>query len=198
VPDATAARRPGRPPDPEADRLILQTAKRLLSEQGYARMSMDAVARAAGVARTTLYRRYRDKSELVIAAIEHTRAAAGGAPPDTGSARRDLVEHLELARRRFDISLAGTMLVEEAHNAELVRLFRERIVRPRLAYVRNALQRGVDRGEIRADIDADAVVELLFGAYLAHHLAYGRPAPDWPEATVEAIWPAIAPPVKRA
>src|SRR5262249_17378534 len=67
-------RRPGARKDPEADRLILETAHRLLRELGYDRLTMDAVAREAGVARTTAYRRYRDKADLVSAAIETLRA----------------------------------------------------------------------------------------------------------------------------
>ena len=56
--------------DPEADRLILEAAKRQLRELGYDRLTMDAVASQAGVARTTVYRRYRDKVDLVSAAID--------------------------------------------------------------------------------------------------------------------------------
>src|SRR5947209_17687102 len=67
-------RRPGARKDPEADRLILETTHRLLRELGYDRLTMDAVAREAGVARTTVYRRYRDKADLVSAAIETLRA----------------------------------------------------------------------------------------------------------------------------
>ena len=62
--------------DPEADRLILEAAKRLLREMGYDRLTMDAVASRAGVARTTVYRRYRDKAELVSAAIDTLRDPA--------------------------------------------------------------------------------------------------------------------------
>src|SRR5438876_10564130 len=98
--------------DPEADRLLLEAAKRQLREVGYARLTMDAVARQAGVARTTLYRRYRDKADLVSAAI--VRQPTGGA--DSGDARRDLVAHLDNARRNFDMSLAGTLLMEERHD----------------------------------------------------------------------------------
>src|SRR5436309_4410355 len=96
-------RRPGAQMDPEADRLLLEAARRQLRDVGYARLTMDAVAREAGVARTTLYRRYRDKAELVSAAIDRLRRPSRR--PDTGSARADLVAHLENVRRNFDMSL---------------------------------------------------------------------------------------------
>src|SRR6266566_1250108 len=94
-------RRPGGQMDPEADRLILETAKRLLREQGYDRLTMDGVAREAGVARTTVYRRYRDKADLVSAAIDTLRDPAKRAR--SGDARRDLIAHVENMRRNFDM-----------------------------------------------------------------------------------------------
>src|SRR5436190_17580502 len=122
-------RRPGGRMDPEADRLILEAAKRLLHEQGYDRLTMDAVASLAGVARTTIYRRYRDKAELVSAAIDTLRDPARR--PRSGDTHADLVAHVENMRRNFDMSLAGTLLMEEPHNPRLLALFRERMVLPR-------------------------------------------------------------------
>jgi AcrR family transcriptional regulator len=186
----TERRRPGARPDPEADRLILEAAQQLLVDEGYARMSMDGIARRAGVARTTVYRRYADKAELVTAAIEHSRTQTE--LPDLEDAQAELEAHLEFVRRMFDASLAGTMLVEERHNPELVRRFRERIVRPRFGYVRDVLIRGMQRGEVRKDLDVDATLELFFGAYLAHCMKTGRPGRDWPKRVVAALWPALA------
>jgi AcrR family transcriptional regulator len=175
--------------DPEADRLILTTARRLLREVGYARLTMDAVARQAGVARTTLYRRYRDKADLVSAAIASLRQPSGAA--DSGDARRDLVAQLENARRNFDMSLAGTLLMEERHDPGLMELFRERMVLPRRQIVRDTLCRGIERGQVRSDIDIDRVLDLLLGALFSAVLAAGRPGPDWAEQTVAALWPAL-------
>ena len=124
--------------DPEADRLILETAKRLMHERGYDRLTIDAVAREAGVACTTIYRRYRDKAELVSAAIDTLRDPARR--PHSGDARADLVAHVENMRRNFDMSLAGTLLMEEPHNPRLLALFRERIVLPRRAIIRDSIQ----------------------------------------------------------
>ena len=99
----------GRPLDESVDEAILQATVRLLHGQGYARMSIAGVAEEAGVGRPAIYRRYSDKADLVSAAIAHMRVRV--AAPDTGSARQDLVEHLERARRIYDMSLMGTLLV---------------------------------------------------------------------------------------
>src|SRR5947209_5878568 len=182
-------RRPGAQPDPEADRLLLEAAKRQLHEVGYARLRMDAVAREAGVARTTLYRRYRDKADLVSAAINGLRRPS--ARPDTGDARQDLVAHLDNVRRNFDLSLAGTLLMEEPHNPQLLALFRERMVIPRRAIVREAIERGIERGQLRDDLDVERVLDLLLGALLSAVFASGRPGPAWSEETIAALWPAL-------
>src|SRR5436309_216963 len=183
-------RHPGGRMDPEADRLILQAAKRLMREQGYERLTMDGVAKQAGVARTTVYRRYRDKAELVSAAIDSLRDPSKR--PNSGDVRRDLVAHVENMRRNFDMSLAGTLLMEEPHNPRLIALFRERMVQPRRQIIRDSIEAGIERGQIRADLDVERILDYLLGALFAAFLTGGRPGPDWSEQTVDAIWPALA------
>jgi AcrR family transcriptional regulator len=183
-------RRPGGQMDPEADRLILETAKRLMREQGYERLTIDGVAKQAGVARTTVYRRYRDKAELVSAAIDTLRDPSKR--PDTGDARRDLVQHVENMRRNFDMSLAGTLLMEEPHNPQLIALFRERMVHPRRQIIRHSIEKGIERGQIRPDLDTERILDYLLGALFAAVLTRGRPDSDWSQHTIDAIWPALS------
>jgi AcrR family transcriptional regulator len=183
-------RRPGARKDPEADRLILETAHRLLRERGYDRLTIDAVAREAGVARTTVYRRYRDKADLVSAAIQTLRVPARRSA--TGDARRDLIAHLDGVRRNYGVSLAGTLLMEEPYNPRLLELFRERMVRPQREIVADTLKEGIERGEIRADVDVERVLDLVLGAFFAAVFAEGRPGSRWPEQIIDALWPAIA------
>ena len=183
-------RRPGARKDPEADRLILETAHRLLRELGYDRLTMDAVAREAGVARTTVYRRYRDKADLVSAAIETLRAPSKRSA--SGDARRDLIAHLDGVRRNYGVSLAGTLLMEEPYNPQLLELFRERMVTPQRDIVADTIKEGIERGQIRADVDIERILDILLGAFFAAVFAGGRPGSGWAEATVDALWPAVA------
>ena len=183
-------RRPGARKDPEADRLILETTHRLLRELGYDRLTMDAVAREAGVARTTVYRRYRDKPDLVSAAIETLRSPVKRST--SGDARADLIAHLEGVRRNYGVSLAGTLLMEEPYNPGLLALFRDRMVIPQRLIVAETIQQGIERGQVRSDLNVERVLDLLLGAFFAVVFASGRPGPEWPEATVDALWPALA------
>lgn len=193
VSDAPATRRPGgRPQDPDADQRILEAAIKLLSEQGFTRMSIEAVAAESGVAKTTIYRRFADKVDLVSAALNKYLAQMD--PVELGSARKELVVHLQHNRERIDPAIPGSLLAEEEANPRLLEVFREQVIHPRFAMIRETLERGIERGELRAGLDADVVTQLLVGAFFAHYLHRGRPDDDWPERVVDAIWPALVTP----
>jgi AcrR family transcriptional regulator len=180
----------GRPLDERLDTAILQATVRLLKEQGYARMSIAGVAEEAGVGRPAIYRRYKDKADLVSSAIAFMRTRVPA--PDTGSTRDDLLQHLEQARRLYDMSLAGTLLVEQDLHPELLDRFRQRMLHPHREQVAAALQRGKDRGEVRADLDLDIAAQLLMGPFLYHALVAGRPPRGWAAAVLDQLWPAFA------
>lgn len=191
VPDRNApARGVGRPLDQKVDEAILDATWRLLLTEGYSSMSIARVADAAGVGRPTIYRRYSDKSELVAAVIAAKRT--GIAPIDTGSTREDLIAHLDFARRRFQMGLAGALLVEEGRQPELLKLFRKGMLVPRRDDVVLAFERGKARGEIRPDLEVMAAVDALFGSFVYHYLVTGRPRRGWSEQVVDTLWPAFA------
>src|SRR5207249_2035868 len=79
----------GRPRDSSRDLAILDATLSLLTELGYEQLSMEAVAGRSGAAKTTIYRRYRDKAALVAAAVEH-RAPAKPPQPGGESLREDV------------------------------------------------------------------------------------------------------------
>ena len=188
--DPVRARGAGRPLDENVDAAILETAWRLLLEEGYARMSIARVAEEAQVGRPAIYRRYRDKSELVAAVLADKQSRTQ--PIDTGSARGDLITHLEFARRRFAVELAGTMIVEGRKHPELLEGFRRGMLQPRMADIAAAFERGKERGEVRADLDCEVAVHALMGAFMFHRIAEGQPKKGWAEHVVDQLWPAFA------
>jgi AcrR family transcriptional regulator len=188
--DAAPARGSGRPLDENVDAAILDAAWRLLLEDGYARMSIAQVAETARVGRPAIYRRYRDKSELVAAVIADKTSRVP--PVDTGSTRDDLVSYLEFARRRFTMTLAGTLIVEERNHPELLEQFRDGMLAPRRNEIAAALDRGKERGEVREDLDTRLATDALMGSFIFHSLAIGRPSKGWSERVVDTLWPAFA------
>lgn len=192
--DSHAAPTRGRPRDPETDTAILAAALRLIGELGYDRMSMEAVAAAAGVGKMTVYRRYRDKADLASAAVAHM--TDWGSPPDTGDIRQDLVQTMQNFYRYFKggrpMCTIGSLLVEERHNPELIKLFRARVIRPRRRLLATIIKRGMASGAVRADADIEHIVDLLAGAYFARYLAGLSTDRRWAEKVVDSIWRGMA------
>lgn len=180
----------GRPRSAEADQAIIQATLKLLGEQGYARMSIEAVAAEAGVGKTTIYRRYESKADLASAAV--ARLVDAENLPDSGSTRDDLLELINRMQRKFregnGMNMIGTLLVEEQHNPKLLQLFRERVIGPRRSLLRIVMERGARRGEVRPDADFDSAIDALTGAYFARYLAGLVPDEDWSERIVDTVW----------
>ena len=185
----------GRPRSTEADRAILQSTLRLLVEQGYDAMSMEGVAAAAGVGKTTIYRRYPGKRELVVAAVS-SLAASVEAPPDSGDTRADLLTFMRQMHALFTggpgFSMLGTLLVKERDDPALLDHFRRLVIRPRMEVVIGLLRRGIERGEIRADIPLEVAVQILAGAIFARHIS-GQPEDDqWLRSVMDTFWRGIS------
>ena len=185
-------RSPGRPLDPEVDRAILAAAGEIFVRDGFQNMTLPGVADAAGVAKTTVYRRYPNTVELVLATINHLNTDVSA--PDTGSARDDLVAVLDFARLRFDPSVTGTLLTEEREHPELLEAARRQMIVPAIDRFRRVLRAGVGRGELRSDLDVDAAAHALLGSFFIRYLERGRPRAGWAKGIVEALWPAFAAP----
>ena len=164
-------------------------------EEGYAGMSVQGVASEAGVGKTTIYRRYNSKEELAAAAVATLRDD-WGPPSDTGDARADIVEMLVQNQAALErgpgFAMIGALLVEERRNPELFELFRQRIIRPRRDDAMMVLQRGVERGEIRADANLEVAVHAMIGSILARHILDAPQAREQIEQTVDTIWSGLA------
>ncbi len=164
----------GRPRTPEAARAVLTQTLRLLTEGGYGAMSVDGVAAAAGVSKATLYRRYSNKRELVVAALSLLRQEAPAAL-DTGDIERDLVavigDMLRYFSRMNGFAFVGAMLAESGRNPEFLTLFQEHVILPRRASLNGLLGRGIKRGELHGGLDIEAAVDCIGGSVYARHLS---------------------------
>ena len=183
------ARPPGRPRDERATRAITDAALRQLVVLGYARMSMESIASEAGVARATVYRRFRDKADVVTAAIADN---PGGRIPDAPSddPRAELIVFLEGFDGRFGescVEVIGTLLGSR-EEADALALHRRRVIEPRTAYVRALLLRAQELGDVPADTDVDLAVQMLTGSVLARRISGMPSPPDWAARAVDMIW----------
>jgi AcrR family transcriptional regulator len=162
--------RGGRYLDSSRDPALREAALALLAEVGYDRLTMDAVAARARAGKTTIYRRWQGKAELVVDALNSLK----GAPeiPDTGSLRDDLralAQSITSAEGKFGAQLTIGMVSALARDAGLRQVFRQKFIAPRMAGFRTVFERAVTRGEMPAGHDLDLLARL-FPALALHQL----------------------------
>ncbi len=165
----------GRPRHPRTDEAILAATFRQLVDVGYGNLSVESVAAAAGVAKTTIYRRYRTKRDLAIAALQ-VEIPFPDFPPsvDIRAGLRSVIALI--AHAMVDsgaIRILGSLLVESNREPDLFAAFRQRLIEPRRVLVMELLRRGIERGEVRRDADPLIVTEMMAGAIFAHHAILG-------------------------
>src|SRR3954449_9993913 len=139
-----------RPLDPEVDRAIETAAMTLLADRGFARMSMEAVAAAAGVGKPAIYRRYPDKAALVAEVIARQLPVLD--PPDLGDTRAELWQLVELGFPKDGagyVGLIGGLIAEQQRHPELIESFRRSVLLPRRAVGLALVERGQRGGGIR-------------------------------------------------
>ncbi|MFI5272771.1 MAG: TetR/AcrR family transcriptional regulator [Ktedonobacterales bacterium] len=194
--DLPPARKPGRPRSQRAHRAILEAVLQLLIEMGYQGMSLEAVAARAGVGKTTIYRRWSSKEQLVIDALASLETNADFI--ETGDLRADLIAHLrrELDPRaqQFPVVLLFRLLGEVLANPDLFAIYHERVVAPQIAQLATAVERSKARGELRPDVSPELFIELLAGPIMTHFIVTGEMTlPDeFPERIVDAAWRGVA------
>ncbi len=182
--------RGGRRPDPAVDEAIRRATVELLPERGFD-LTFDEVAQHAGVGRTSVFRRYSTKQELILAAAEQITIDRIEVP-DTGSLLGDLTLAVRAVHRVFEEpatqALARHALVaalREQAGAVIIRTLLDR----RLDLVTALLERAVERGELPGTGRARLVADLLSGMLMAR-LATGQPLPG--EHECDALAAAMA------
>jgi AcrR family transcriptional regulator len=153
----------------------------LLAEVGYDRLTMDAVAARAHAGKTTIYRRWQSKAELVVDALNGLKGEHD--IPDTGSLRQDLhamataITNAENPVGALTVGMVNALV----HDAELRRVFQKKFIAPRMAAFRTIFERAVARGEMPAGHDLDLLARL-FPALGLQHLVMSGALPDTPLA----------------
>ncbi len=180
----------GRPRSAEADAAILAAASDVFCEVGYEGLSMECVANRAGVGKTTIYRRYPTKLDLVMATVEQLSAGTV-LTPDTGHLRSDLIALGQRLHAMFTESNAGKAipmtLAAKARNPELA-VAHEAFVLGRRAATVEVIQRGIDRGELAADADPWVIADLVTGAIFMRVFVTGQEVTDaYLEAMIDQV-----------
>jgi len=167
----------GRPRSEDARRAVLSTVLVLCERDGYANVTIKAIADEAGVGRQTVYRWWSDKAEIVMDALIDLRERelptlyqpSGDPLADVEAVLRITYEYTQRVTGR---ALVGLMADAQAEKRLSQRL-QDTVIGPRRQALRDILQEGVDAGTLTADVSLDLVVDFAWGTMwyrmLSHH-----------------------------
>lgn len=159
----------GRPRSEQVEQAIIDATIALLAEHGYLGLSIEAIAAQAGVAKTTVYRRWPGKDELILAALSRLKGPL--ATPAGEDVRADLLYLLDHVRAQWTNGVHGRLMHQLSADGwdrpQQYREFRERLIAPRTRVMLDVLQRGIDEGLIHEGTDLRAVHEMLVSPILA-------------------------------
>jgi AcrR family transcriptional regulator len=186
-------RKPGRPRDRDTHAAILAATRRLLLENGYHRLTFEAVASAAGTSRSTVYRWWPTRGTLVLEAAAHNMNI--GEVPDTGDSRTDIQIAIHQLIETFSDRLAGIVIMAAIANLDndmqMATTFRETTVYPWRTTAAEAIQRAVDRGDLPADTDVQFLLNVIVGTVFQCTITPATPMTDGlEEGLLELAFPA--------
>lgn len=171
---------PGRPRSIQSHQAMLKATLELLAEVGFDAMSIDAIAARARVGKTTIYRRYTSKEELVADALESVREEI--TLPDTGNLQSDIDALIQNAAQ-ITLSPLGrqtvAMIISSASsNAQFAQIYWTKYLQPRRKTFAIVLQRAKARNEIPADLDSDLVFDTM-SAIMLYALIFQPTSESW-------------------
>jgi AcrR family transcriptional regulator len=138
-----------------------------LAAVGYGRLSVDAVAKRAGVGKAAIYRRWKSKQDLAVDLVTKVAVAAIDVP-DTGTLRGDIRAYLQNGREALTHRLARTiipdLLAEAARDPDYATTIAGQIREPRRLKAAQLFERARQRGEIGDDVDIDVALDMVGGA----------------------------------
>ena len=188
-------RKAGRPRSAQSHQAILEATLALFAEVGLQGLSIEAIAERAGVGKTTIYRRWSSKEDMIKDALDLFRS--GYPIPDTGNIRNDLLYIAKEARELFNRNplmgkLTIKLIAEIKTKPEIYRAFYEKLVVPRIQQFRQIVERAQERGELRPDLDATFILYLIFSSLVYGNIFNELIDPDAqqvyePDAAVDAL-----------
>ncbi|MFI6931758.1 TetR/AcrR family transcriptional regulator [Streptomyces sp. NPDC050287] len=170
----------GRPRDTSRGLAILDATLALLTEVGYEQLSMEAVASRSGAAKTTIYRRYRDKAALVAAAVEH-RSHATPPEPAAGDLRGDLLALVTWLARQVaeqEIGLLGALFAGMRSDARLAEEMRRILRRDEAAMTHEPLRKAIRHGEQLTPRAAELFAEVVPAVIVHRIVIAGEPCDE--------------------
>jgi AcrR family transcriptional regulator len=173
----------------------VQAANELLESEGFAAVTVEAIAERAGVSKATVYRWWPNRAAVVMDGF--LSIVTSEVPfPHTGHAREDIRIHMRRLAEAFSGKIGRTvaaLIAEGQTDPELAEALRSRWLSVRRAEAREILELGIERGELREDIDLEVAVDVLYGPIYYRMLVGHAPLEgDFADALVDHIFAGLA------
>ena len=187
---ARAKRSPGRPRSEQARVAILGSALKLLGENGFSDLTIEDVAAHANVGKATVYRWWPNKAALIADAFASSTTRKLHFP-DTGSVRTDMSQQMRQLIKVFRSRrgrIVSAILGGGQSDRDLIAAFRERFLWPRRREAYATLQRGIERGELRRNVDMDLLLDSLYGPiYMRFLIRHDKLTPEFVDHLCELV-----------
>lgn len=189
-------RPPGRPRSEAARQAILRSTLSILSKSGFSNFTIEEVAERAGVGKATVYRWWPNKGALIADAFaSSTRRRLRF--PDTGSVYTDMSQQMRQLIKIFRSRrgrIVSAILAAGQSDPDLIEAFRERFLWPRRREAYATLRRGIQRGELRKDLDPDLLLDSLYGPiYMRFLIQHDRLTPDFVDRLCALVLSGVRP-----
>jgi AcrR family transcriptional regulator len=172
--------RPGRPRSEQTRKAVLRATGELMHEVGLRVMTTEEIASRCGASKATIYKWWPNKYAVAIEALLSEMLIESD-DPDTGSVREDFRLVLRGIMRFYNSPsgrVFGQIVGEAQFDPQIAAELGDRLVSPRRQLGRAILDRGIARGELRADIDPDSAIDLVFGPAIYRLVAGHAPLDD--------------------
>jgi AcrR family transcriptional regulator len=177
-------------PRQDVDDGIANATLALLRTKGPRSVTVEAVAARSGIAKTTIYRRHRDRRDMLSVALSRvTRPEPLAAQADAPDRLRWLIrEAVNIVEVGIGYGGFAAMLTDE--DPEFTKLFR-RILAKQRAELESVIDAGKADGSFRADADGATLVDAVVGAHIAERARTGRVAAGWEGRLFDLFWPTV-------
>ena len=189
-------RPPGRPRSEQARQAILRTTLKILGKNGFSDFKIEEVAAHASVGKATVYRWWPNKGALIADAFASSTTRKLRFP-DTGSVYADMSQQMRQLIKVFRSRrgrIVSAILAAGQSDKDLIDAFRERFLWPRRREAYATLRRGIERGELRRDLDPDLLLDSLYGPiYMRFLIQHDRLTPEFVDRLCELVLAGVRP-----
>jgi AcrR family transcriptional regulator len=193
-------RPPGRPRSEQARQAILRSTLKILGKNGFSDFKIEEVAARASVGKATVYRWWPNKGALIADAFASSTTRRLRFP-DTGSVYADMSQQMRQLIKVFRSRhgrIVSAILAAGQSDRDLIEAFRERFLWPRRREAYATLRRGIQRGELRKDLDPDLLLDSLYGPiYMRFLIQHDRLTPEFVDRLCALVLSGARPQRKR-